>query len=192
MLKVLLSSLSFLTSTGLLTALETQQIQTQESGKFSLSVPENPDYYAILFRSRDLLSWKPVDLVPQWWESESRILRDPGLPQQNGFYEIRYQHRDTPGDLDLDGRDDLSETSLVEGSYAAFNPADPFDPNDGALYLKDLATFDTLSRRDNFPGAQDVQEVKFLITDVATNPRLHFINVNENRYHYDFARYVLR
>ncbi|MDB4537665.1 PEP/pyruvate-binding domain-containing protein [Akkermansiaceae bacterium] len=180
-----------LSTIAILHAQESHQILPQENGKFSLTVPESQNHYAILYRSRDLKNWKPVDLVPQWWDSDARVLKDPGLPHQNGFYEIRFQHRNTPGDLDLDGRNDLAEISDENDFFAAFNPADPFDEREGALFLKDLATYNTLSKRDNFPGAQSVKEVKFLITDIQTNPRLHFINVNENQYHYDFARYVL-
>lgn len=176
---------------GNLDAQKLEQILPQENGKHSITVPADPDYYAVLYRSRDLQNWSPVDLVPQWLNTSDRVLNDPGLPRKNGFYEVRYHHRLSPGDLDSDGRDDLSEISADNDYLAAFNPADPFDEIDGALFLKNLETYDTLAKRDNFPGAQSVKEVKFLITDVKTNPRLHFINVNENSYHYDFARYVL-
>ena len=189
--KLYLPTLLLLGFLGNLGAQNLHQIVPKENGKHSLSVPEDPDHYAVLYRSRDLLNWSPVDLVPQWWESSERVLNDPGLPRKNGFYEVRYHHRLSPGDLDSDGRDDLSEISADNHFLAALNPANPFDEQDGSLFLNDLETYDTLSKRDNFPGAQSVKEVKFLITDVKTNPRLHFINVNENQFHYNFARYAL-
>jgi len=189
--KFFLPTLLLVGTLGNIGAQNSTQILPQENGKYSITVSEDPDHYAVLYRSRDLVDWSPVDLVPQWWESSERVLKDPGLPRKNGFYEVRYHHRLSPADLDSDGRDDLAELSVDNHFLAAFNPADPFDENDGALFLADIETYDTLSKRDNFPGAQSVKEVKFLITDVKTNPRLHFINVNENEFHYDFARNVL-
>ena len=53
---------------ALLMARELPQIETRENGKYSVSVPEDPDHYAILYRSLDLKNWSPVDLVPQWWD----------------------------------------------------------------------------------------------------------------------------
>jgi pyruvate,water dikinase len=60
--------------------------------------------------------------------------------------------------------------------------------NCGALTIKDRASFDFYSDRNNFPGAMQVPEVKFLIAGVDTPaPRLYFQNTKSYPYHYDFA-----
>ncbi len=54
--------------------------------------------------------------------------------------------------------------------------------------IPDRATFDFYSDRNNFPGAMQVPEVKFVITDVDTTaPRLYFMNTKNYSYHYDFV-----
>lgn len=69
-------------------------------------------------------------------------------------------------------------------------PEIPFE--DGAAAIPDRATFEALSHRDDVPGALGVREVKFLIQGVDTNdPRVWFLNTNNQKYHYFFARDVL-
>jgi hypothetical protein len=52
--------------------------------------------------------------------------------------------------------------------------------------------YEQYAHRDNFPGAPDVREVKFLISGVdTTSPRLYFLNTNKHLYHYYFAQAVL-
>jgi hypothetical protein len=54
--------------------------------------------------------------------------------------------------------------------------------------IPDRATFDFYSDRNNFPGAMQAPEVKFVITDVDTpTPRLYFMNTKNFPYHYDFV-----
>ncbi len=70
------------------------------------------------------------------------------------------------------------------------NPAgaQSLSPDCGTLTLEDRATFDFYSERNNFPGAMQVREVKFLIGQVDTaTPRLYFMNTKNQPYHYFFA-----
>jgi hypothetical protein len=54
--------------------------------------------------------------------------------------------------------------------------------------IPDRATFDFYSDRNNFPGAMQVPEVKFVITGVDTpTPHLYFQNTRNFSYHYDFV-----
>lgn len=58
----------------------------------------------------------------------------------------------------------------------------------GALTIPDRATFDFHSDRNNFPGAMEVPEVKFVITNVDTaQPHLYFMNTKNYSYHYYFV-----
>lgn len=154
-------------------------------GRYELEVQPDGARYAVLYRSRDLIDWKPVDLCRA--TSSDRILRDPNQPRSNANYLVRWFPIGAPGDLDQDTRDDLAELE----SGASLNAATPLPIDDGDIRLETQDRFDTLAKRDNFPGAQNVKEVKFLITDIRTTPKLHFINVNRHQYHYDFAINVL-
>lgn len=58
----------------------------------------------------------------------------------------------------------------------------------GATSIASRATFETLARRDDAPGAPGAREVKFLIVGVDTaKPQLYFVNTNNHPYHWDFA-----
>lgn len=66
--------------------------------------------------------------------------------------------------------------------------AQPLSPECGTLTIEDRAAFDFYSDRNNFPGAMQVQEVKFLIAHVDTpSPQLYFMNTRNQPYHYYFA-----
>lgn len=61
-------------------------------------------------------------------------------------------------------------------------------PDCGTLMIEDRAAFDFFAQRNNFPGAMQVPEVKFIITGVDTaTPQLYFQNTRNYIYHYDFA-----
>jgi hypothetical protein len=72
------------------------------------------------------------------------------------------------------------------------NAAETVSSTDGAIYVPDEAAFEAISHHDNFPGAPNVQEVKFLIMNVdGPKPELYFLNANQHVYHYYFAIFVL-
>lgn len=63
----------------------------------------------------------------------------------------------------------------------------------GATSIPSRELFETLSHRDDVPGAMGVREVKFLVAGVDTeSPTVFFLNTNNFKYHYKFAREVLR
>lgn len=156
-----------------------------ESGKYQIAVKSDQDHYARLLRSRDLVTWHPVNIGPA--SPTPYLLSDSVLPRPSGFYRIDLIPTATPEDSDGDGRSDLAE--MLDGH--ALNAADPVPPLDAAIFLPTQASYDALSKRDNFPGAQSVKEVKFLITNIRTHPELYFFNVNRNQHHYNFATNVL-
>lgn len=58
----------------------------------------------------------------------------------------------------------------------------------GTRTIQDRAAFEFYANRENFPGAMQVLEVKFLIADVDTScPQLYFQNSKTYAFHYDFA-----
>jgi hypothetical protein len=153
--------------------------------KFEVTVEHDPDRYVVLEKSRGMGEWKPV-AVSAAVAPDHLTLRDPFARKANAFYRVRSIPYSSPDDLDGDGRNDYDE-----GQIGVLNAADPFPASSGDLFLESSERFNELSRRDNFPGAANVREVKFLITDIRTNPKLHFMNVNQHQFHHRFARDVL-
>lgn len=158
------------------------------SDRFILTLPARPTEYGVLYRSKDLTNWRPVAIEQGAAFSSARTFTDSVRLKNKGFYKVEFYPLSAPNDSDGDGFNDLEE----QFSGAWLNPASAFSHTSGAPLLPNLATYDRLAKRDNFPGANNVKEVKFLITDVQTDqPKLHFMNVNVHQYHYDFARSVL-
>lgn len=124
-------------------------------------------------------------------------LTDPASHVRRGYYVIREVPFSSAGDTDGDGVNDLVELSSATPDNP-LNPGRPISLLDGAVMVEDTARFGALSHRDNFPGAPQVREVKFLITGVTgtrwdgkKGPQIHFLNANKHQYHYYFARDVL-
>ena len=156
-------------------------ISKAASDKYEVTVPGQIDHYYILDRSKDMLTWKPAAI------SKTPTLSDSVAPFQEGYYRVRSVPSSTPLDLDGDGRTDWQEIQSSTGTCLAFNAARGLSSTHGRTFLPSEAHFDALAHRDNFPGAQNVREVKFLVTDVDTNPELYFINMNTYPHHYPFA-----
>ena len=98
----------------------------------------------------------------------------------------------SPGDIDGDGLDDITEWNSL-GSSNPFNPARTVTSVHGRLALPVADTYQDLAHRDNFPGAADVQEVKFVIFDIHTDtPDLYFVDSNRYQYHSSFAQGIGR
>lgn len=162
-------------------------VEIADDIKFRMTIPARSTEYAVLYRSNDLLTWRPVGIEQSEGFSPWRILEDSVRPKTKGFYKVEHYPLFAPNDSDGDGTNDLAE----QFAGAWLNPATSFAYESGALLLEDLETYNRLSKRDNFPGATNVKEVKFLITDVQGAPKLHFMNVDRHQLHYDFARNVL-
>ncbi len=161
------------------------QLSKSTSGKYQIELAPDPNHYFQLLRSRDLINWTLVDIGKS---SEAPLtLQDSILPRNHGFYRIDRIPLSEARDSDGDGRSDLTELSAQH----ALNAADPIPSQDGDIFLPSQARFDQLSKRDNFPGAQNVKEVKFLITNIRTKPELYFLNINRHQHHFDFATQIL-
>lgn len=83
----------------------------------------------------------------------------------------------------------LIPMALLAMVMACTAVADELGPECGTLWIEDRADFEFFADRNNFPGAMQVLEVKFLIANVDTpNPQLYFMNTANHPYHYYFAR----
>ncbi len=181
-MKVFLLCASFCAA---LFAQDSPVLSKSADGKYQVEIAPDDSHYFQLLRSRDLVNWTPVDLGHS--STNPLKLTDSTLPSSDGFYRIEQIPLAFSRDTDGDGRLDIIEFSANH----ALNAADPIPTLDGDIFLSTQARFDDLSKRDNFPGAQNVKEVKFLITNIRTNPELYFFNINRNQHHYDFAINVL-
>lgn len=77
---------------------------------------------------------------------------------------------------------------MLAGVCAVGAQSGPLSPSCGTRTIADRATFEFYASRENFPGAMQALEVKFLITDIDTPaPQLYFQNSRLYPYHYDFA-----
>jgi len=159
-------------------------------GKYRLVFPSGgPGSYYVLYRAATPAELGlPVALALGGEAGLPLSLADSTVPQRQGFYRVLQVPVASPLDLDLDGVSDYDEL-LAPATQNPLNPGPPLATDAGGKILESRARFDALAHRDNFPGARDVREVKFVITDLASgNPRLHFADSNRFDYHYDFTR----
>jgi pyruvate,water dikinase len=165
-------------------------METTARGKYRLVFPSaGTDSYYVLFRSHSPGAiGRPVAITLGNSANLPMTLADSAIPQRVGFYRILQVPVSSPLDLDADGFSDYAEL-LAPTTQNALNPGPALALNVGSKILESRARFDALAHRDDFPGAQDVREVKFVITDLETDhPRLHFADSNRFEYHYDFTR----
>ena len=165
-------------------------VQATVGGHFQSSTPTATDHYYLLQRAGDPAGpWESVALHPG--TCQPLALTDPASMARRAFYRVAAVPSAAPLDSDGDGLDDLAEWQA--GAMGnAFNPAAPPPSTDAAIIMMDPVRYEKLAHRDNFPGASDVREVKFLITGADTTaPRLYLLNVNLHQYHYYFAQDVL-
>ncbi len=152
--------------------------------KLSLDLPESR--YGVVERGQTLNGpWEPVFVA--------RGAAGPVTAYDNFAYDrssfVRVATHDVaaPADTDGDGTSDITELNSL-GTLNPLNPAPPIAFVNGATAIVDRAGYEALSHRDNFPGAQNIREVKIVIFGVDTNaPQLYFVNSATHIYHYLFA-----
>ena len=165
------------------------------SGRFQVRFQSDASLYYQLVRSSYGPSGEQLHekiIAMRLGTGDAMTLRDPVLPDQDTFYHVVAARQSESTDADGDGVSDVSELANFPLGNP-LNPAMSLPLKDGAVAISDRDTFDLLARRDNVPGAQEVREVKFLITDVDTEkPKLYLFNTRTHIFHYYFARDVLR
>ncbi len=118
-------------------------------------------------------------------------MADSLMVTRNAYFRVETNAAGLAPDSDGDFLSDAEELELGP-MWNPLNPARMIDFADGATRIPDRATYEALAHRDNFPGAVNVREVKFLIRGVdGPKPELYFLNTKNRIYHYDFAREVL-
>jgi len=157
--------------------------------KLTLDLPE--DRYAIIQRSQSIAGpWKPVAIVRGAIDPVE--VRDNAPFGQSGYMRTGLHDVASPVDTDGDGINDIAELESP-GTQNPLNPAPVITARNGVTQLPDRAKYEELSHRDNFPGAQNIREVKFVIFGIHTDsPELYFVNSKTHIYHSAFAMGVGR
>ena len=155
-------------------------------GTLSLTLDLPEDRYALIQRSQSLKGpWTPVTIVRG--AAAPVEVRDNAPLGDSGFMRAILHDVASPADSDGDGIDDITELDSPT-SLNPLNPAPAISSVDGSTLLLDRAAYEAFSHRDNFPGAQNIREVKFVIFGIHTDsPELYFVNSNTHIYHYRFA-----
>jgi len=157
----------------------------EASGRLVVQAPGDKGYVYTLLRGPT-----PADLTFPAAISTRLPLRDSVQLRRRAFFKIARIPATADQDTDGDGTGDWLELQDPRGN--PLNPARSVAPEDGAIIVPTRALFDSISHRDNFPGAPDVREVKFLIMGANTaQPALYFLNASRHQYHYYFAQGVL-
>ncbi len=161
------------------------QAAPDASGRLVVQFPGDKGYVYTLLRGPGLNDVSfPVAV------SNRVPLRDSVQLRRRAFFRVERLLSSDLRDTDGDGVTDWLEAQ--DPGANPLNPARSIAPDDGAIMLRTRQEFDAVSHRDNFPGAPDVREVKFLIMGATTgNPALYFLNASRHQYHYYFAQGVL-
>ncbi|MDG2123256.1 MAG: hypothetical protein P8J87_06150, partial [Verrucomicrobiales bacterium] len=167
------------------------EVLLSPTGHPTLTFPASADnYYRLLRLDAPLGASRAVSLARG--VNGPLTLRDPLPAFGRTFYKVETIPNTAPLDYDDDGIDDLTELQGLPLDNP-LNAGPRLMTNRGAAYIPDRATYETLARRENVPGAINIREVKFVILDAHTDkPRLSFVNTNRYEFHYNFSRDVLR
>ena len=158
-------------------------------GRIAATVHGDPGYYYILLRGPQPNECTFPAAMAMGTAGEMRLY-DNLQAQRRAFFKVKCVPVTAPLDTDGDGTSDLAEMQSPDGN--PLNPARTIASTDGAIIVKTQEAFYAMSHRDNFPGAANVREVKFLIMGANTvRPQLYLLNVNRHEYHYYFAQEVL-
>ena len=165
-------------------------VRLDEQRRPVVSFAGMPGHYHQLLRAPTPAGpWQVRAMVPG---TAGTLTLADGIPAlERAFFAVRHVPLTQPLDTDGDGLDDMAEWLAVP-PRSPYHASAPVAAADGAVRLDAAADYDRLAHVDNFPGAPQVQEVKFLVLNADTaQPRLYFLNAARHSYHYYFARDVL-
>lgn len=158
---------------------------TSPTGTPQITIAASPEFYYVLFgpqnRARSLVRG----------EVGEAVLTEALAAQPAEDYTVRRYPVSQPADQDEDGIDDLTEFDAVP-ARSPFNPTPPLDLIDGASFIPDRVTFDSLAffseePANNNPLSQR-EFLKIYVTDNASDSlRLYFMNTRTHEAHVHFA-----
>lgn len=164
------------------------------TGRVRVEVASSADSYYVLYYRQDLPAGPEAAVSMALGRDGTTTLTEQLAARPQAHYRVARVPRATPGDIDRDGLDDVTEL-LDSGRLSPFNPAAAIAPSDGTVSIPDRATFEALS----YQGPEvlidkhlaDLEFVKFYLLDMQTeNPRVYFMNTVTHRAHGSFARVI--
>ncbi|NCF88333.1 MAG: hypothetical protein GWQ08_22895 [Verrucomicrobiaceae bacterium] len=163
---------------------------TQELSKQAIGYKTSPDNYHILYRSTSLEgAWRPIRMK-LGGDGPEDVMRDTVPIKHRAFYRVLSLPLDEPRDTDADGLTDVEELELSKTQHP-LNAAIVAESH-GAAIITSREQYERLARRDSVPGASNIREMKFLITDIDTNsPKLHLIDTTRHQFHVYFYWFAL-
>lgn len=153
-----------------------------------IEVENDPSFYYVLYANDQART-----LVQS--EDEKAVLTEPVAALSEASYTVRSYPRATPGDLDQDGVDDLTELAGFP-QQSPLNPVVPIPYIDGVACIHSRETYVDLAfqpgQADENPRLQNLEFVKFYIldNDEADSIRVYFMNTVNHEAHVEFARAV--
>lgn len=161
-----------------------------ESSKFAVSASSRPGQYHLLYRGNRLDDISRPVRMRMGISSPTIVLRDTVPLKGQAYYRVESIPLEEVRDTDGDGLTDAEELLLPETQHP-LNPAIVAEQH-GAVVVTSRDQFESLARRDSVPGASNIREMKFLMTDVDTDqPKLFLINTQRHVYHYNFYFFAL-
>jgi len=158
------------------------------AGTPEITVTNDPAFYYVLFT--DDLARTLVQ-----GNGETAVLSEPVAALPPEAYVVRRYPVATPGDLDADGVDDLTELAGAPALHP-LNRVPPIAYNDGVACLHDRATYVDLAFE---PGEAtenarlaELEFLKFYVldNDERDSIRLYFMNTEVHEAHVEFARAI--
>ena len=161
-------------------------------GRVRIDVPSSDDVYHVLYYQPDRAVPTTEYAVAIHMGADAGVtLTEPLGIGAAGAYRVATFPRDTPGDADCDGTDDLTELARAQKTQRApLNGAAPFDPRHGAVAIPDMETFRELSflgQDAELKHLQGLEHVKLYVEYAGETPvKVYFINSNTYAWHWQF------
>ncbi len=150
------------------------------------------DYFVLYVVRRYYQSTQLIPVSVTLGESGTTTLSDNLRPLPAADYRVDKYQVASPGDLDGDCVDDLTELADLT-TYNPVNPAVTVPIADGAIVINSHQTFQTLSHKGEVtPGLaylSDLEYIKFFILNpYSATPIVYFINTNDKKAHVEFSK----
>ena len=169
-----------------------RNVRTTSDTRLHITVPSRADAYYVLYRSSDMRFDGGGEPVAAALGQDGPLTFHPATISRGArYFRVAEVGFETPGDLDGDGTDDLTELESA-GSFSPLNSSPPVDLTDGAVMIPDLDTLDELSVSWNFFNDATLG-VQNLVKFIVTNPRdqrgsIYFLNTNSHSGHGSFIQ----
>ena len=161
------------------------------AGTVRIEVESTADSYYVLYVRPDLTADLELPVSMTLGQDGTTILTEQLRALPDEHYRVEEFSIDDPGDVDVDGIDDITEFGDPVGMNP-LNPAPAIDFNDGTVAITDRETFEALSYQGQSvlidTHLADLEYVKFYLLDVDTDhPSVYFLNTVTHRAHFGFA-----